>query len=84
MAELTIIFIVVASVGWVVWTVRMLTEALKDAGLDEAWGFTDSHYAERRRFEERKRVVDKARTAAANYATKDHFLNKEPLEGSTP
>ena len=37
-----------------------------------------------RRFEERKRVVDKARTAAANLATKDHFLNKEPLEGSTP
>ena len=84
MAELTIIFIVVASVGWVLWTVRMLTQALKEAGLDEAWGFTDPHCAERWRFEERKRVVDKARTTAANRAKKDHFLNKEPLEGSTP
>ena len=46
MAELTIIFIVVASVGWVLWTVRMLTQALKEAGLDEAWGFTDPHCAE--------------------------------------
>lgn len=68
MAELTIILIVVACVAWVVWTARKHEQALKEAALDGAWRevLDDPHYVERRHLEERKRVVDEARTAAAN------------------
>lgn len=68
MAELTIILIVVACVAWVVWTARKHEQALKEAALDGARRevLDDPHYVERRHLEERKRVVDKARTAAAN------------------
>jgi hypothetical protein len=63
MAELTIILlIVVACVAWVVWTVREHKQALEEA-LDV---LDDPYDVERRHLEERKRVVDKARAAAAN------------------
>jgi hypothetical protein len=61
MAKLTIILMVVACVGWVVWTVQKYKQVLKEA-LDV---LDDPHYVEQRHVEKRKRV-DKARAAATN------------------
>ena len=68
MIELTIIFIVVAFIAWVVWTERKSKQALDKDLLDQAWREVpdDPHYMERRHYEERKRVEDQARAAAAN------------------
>ena len=68
MVELTIIFIVVAFIAWVVWTEQKSKLALDKDLLDQAWRevLDDPHYIERRHYEERKRVEDQARSAAAN------------------
>ncbi len=68
MVELTIIFIVVAFIAWVVWTERKSKLALDKNLLEQAWRevLDDPHYMERRHYEERKRVEDQARAAAAN------------------
>jgi hypothetical protein len=60
MAELTIIFIVVAFIAWVAWTAQKSKQALDKEFLDEAWRevLDDPHYMERRHYEERKRVED--------------------------
>jgi hypothetical protein len=68
MIELTIIFIVVAFIAWIVWTERKSKLGLDKDLLDQAWRevLDDPHYMERRHYEERKRVEDQARAAAAN------------------
>jgi hypothetical protein len=61
----TILFLIIGgSIGWVVWTVRDHKKALKEVALNEAWQtiLDDPNYSERRRVEERKRVVQQART----------------------
>ncbi len=68
MPYVIITLIIVASIAWVVVTVRRTNRLLKEAALAQAWRevLTDPHYMERRRYDERKRVVEKARAAAAN------------------
>ena len=70
MTEFTtiLILIVVACIAWVVWTERKSKQALDKDALDQAWRevLNDPKYAERRQFEERKRVVDQARAGAAD------------------
>jgi hypothetical protein len=66
--EIIIILIVVVCIAWVVWTTaREHKQALNERALDNAWRevLDDPHYMERRHLEERKRVVDQARHAAA-------------------
>ncbi|HET7382505.1 MAG TPA: hypothetical protein VFJ59_07970 [Pseudolabrys sp.] len=62
--ELLIILIGVAFIVWLIWT------AWKDsrkAAVDQAWRevLDEVYYAERRHFEERKRVEDEHKRAAA-------------------
>ena len=68
MTEFTtiLILVVVACIAWVVWTERKSKQALDKDALDQAWRevLDDPNYAERRHFEERKRVVDQARAGA--------------------
>lgn len=70
-AMLDIIYIVglvlVACIAWVVWIERKSKLALEKDALDQAWREmpNDPQYAERRHFEERKRIVDQARADAA-------------------
>jgi len=54
-------------VAWVVWTERKSKQALDKDALDQAWRDVpdDPHHAERRHYEERKRVVDQAHAVAA-------------------
>ena len=61
-----IILFMVASIAWVVWTERKSKQALDKDALDQAWREVpdDPNYAERRHIEERKRVVDQARSGA--------------------
>ena len=70
MTEFTtiLILIVVACIAWVVWTERKSKQALDKDALDQAWRevLDDPHYMERRHYEERMRVEDQARAAAAN------------------
>ena len=68
MAAIIIIFIVVVCIAWVVWTEQKSKQALDKDLLDQAWRevLDDPHYMERRLHEERKRVEDQARAAAAN------------------
>ena len=70
MTEFTtiLILIVVACIAWVVWTERKSKQALDKDALDQAWRevLDDPKYAERRHFQERKRVVDQARAGAAD------------------
>jgi hypothetical protein len=63
-----IISIVVALIAWVVWTEWKSKEALDKDLFDQAWRevLDDPHYMERRHYEERNRVEDQARAAAAN------------------
>jgi len=65
--EIILILFVVACIISIVWKVRTHNQALKKAALDQAWRevLDDPHYMERRHLEERKRVVDQARHAAA-------------------
>ena len=67
MTELTIIFIVVAFIAWVAWTAQKSKQALDKDALDQAWRevLVDPHDIERRHYEERMRVEDEARAAAA-------------------
>jgi hypothetical protein len=62
-----ILLIVVVCIAWVVWTERKSKQALDKDALDQAWREVpdDPLYAERRHYEERKRVVDQARASAA-------------------
>ena len=62
-----IILFMVASIAWVVWTERKSKQALDKDALDQAWREVpdDPHYIERRHYEERMRVKDEARAAAA-------------------
>ncbi len=66
--EIIIILIVVACIAWAVRSARQHKQAINECALDKAWRqvLDDPHYAERRHIEERKRVVDQARHAAAN------------------
>jgi hypothetical protein len=68
MVAIIIIFIVVGCIAWVVWTPRKSKQALDKDALDQAWRevLDDPHYMERRHYEERMRVEDQARAAAAN------------------
>ena len=68
MVALIIIFIVVGCIAWVVWTPRKSKQALDKDALDQAWRevLDDPHYMERRHYEERMRVENQARAAAAN------------------
>jgi FtsZ-interacting cell division protein ZipA len=65
-----IILILVASIAWVVWTERKSKQALDKDALNQAWRevLDDPHYIERRHYEERMRVEDEARAAAAKHA----------------
>ena len=67
MIEFTVIFIV-AFIAWVAWTGRKSKLALDKDLLDQAWRevLDDPHYMERRHYEERMRVENQARAAAAN------------------
>ena len=67
MLDIIIVLIVVA-IAWAVWTARKHKHALDKIALHEAWRevLEDPHYIERRRYEERRRVVDEARAHAAN------------------
>ena len=58
--EMIIVFIGIACIGWLVWTVREDNRAIDKDVLDQAWRevLNDPHYLERRHFEERKRVED--------------------------
>ena len=58
----------VACIIWVVRAVREHKQAVKDIALAQAWRevLNDLSYLERRRYEERRRVVDEARAHAAN------------------
>jgi hypothetical protein len=64
-----VILIVVVCIAWVVWTERKSKQALDKDALEQAWREVpdDPHYVERRHFEERKRVEDQARAAAAKH-----------------
>ena len=68
MVAIIIIFIVVGCIAWVVWTPRKSKQTLDKDALDQAWRevLDDPHYMERRHYEERMRVEDQARAAAAN------------------
>ena len=68
MVAIIIIFVVVGCIAWVVWTPRKSKQALDKDALDQAWRevLDDPHYMERRHYEERMRVEDQARAAAAN------------------
>jgi hypothetical protein len=62
-----VILFMVASIAWVLWTERKSKQALEKDALDQAWREVpdDPHYIERRHYEERMRVEDEARAAAA-------------------
>ena len=68
MAEMTIILIFAACIGWAAWTVQKSKQALDKDALDQAWRevLNDPHYMERRHYDERMRVENQARAAAAN------------------
>ena len=68
MSEIIIILIIAGCIAWVVWAVREHRQVVENVALDHAWRevLNDPHYTERRHYEERKRVVDKARADAAN------------------
>ena len=79
MAELIIILFVVACIAWVVWTPRKSKQALDKDALDQAWREVpdDPHYIERRHYEERMRVEDEARAAAAQRLASDRMGSAE-------
>jgi hypothetical protein len=79
MTELTIIFIVVAFIAWVAWTAQKSKQALDKDALDQAWRevLVDPHYIERRHYEERMRVEDEARAAAAKRRVSDRAGSAE-------
>jgi hypothetical protein len=62
--ELLIILIGVAFIVWLIWTAW---EDSRKAALDQAWRevLDEVYYTERRHFEERKRVEDEHKRAAA-------------------
>ena len=62
-----IVLVSVACIAWMIWTERKSKQALDRDALDQAWREVsdDPNYAERRHFEERKRVVDQARADTA-------------------
>jgi len=71
MAQIITIIVLVAvfCIAWVIWTERKSKKALDKDALEQAWREVpdDPHYVERRHFEERKRVEDQARAAAAKH-----------------
>jgi FtsZ-interacting cell division protein ZipA len=68
MTEIIIILVVVVCIAWVAWTEQKSKQALDKDALDQAWRevLDDPHYMERRHYEERMRVENQARAAAAN------------------
>ena len=68
MAEIIIILVVVVCIAWLAWTEQKSKQALDKDVLDQAWRevLDDPHYMERRHYEERMRVENQARAAAAN------------------
>ena len=61
------LLVVIACIAWMVWTESKSKQALDKDALDQAWREVpdDPIHAERRHYEERKRVVDQARASAA-------------------
>ncbi len=59
-----IILVPVVCIAWMIWTERKSKQALDKDALDQAWREVpyDPLYAELRHYEERKRVVDQARS----------------------
>lgn len=76
MAEITIILILAACIGWGAWTMQKSKQALDSDALEQAWRevLSDPHYMERRHYEERMRVENQAQVAAANRSS-----HTEPL-----
>ena len=70
MLEIIIIIVLVpiACIAWMMWTERKSKQALDRDALDQAWreGPNDPNYADRHHFEERKRVVDQARSGTTH------------------
>jgi hypothetical protein len=64
-----IVLVAVVCIAWVIWTEQKSKKALDKDALEQAWREVpdDPHYVERRHFEERKRVEDQARAAAAKH-----------------
>ena len=64
-----IVLVVVVCIAWVIWTEQKSKKALDKDALEQAWREVpdDPHYVERRQFEERKRVENQARAAAAKH-----------------
>lgn len=64
-----IVLFVVVCIAWVMWIEQRSKKALDNDALEQAWREVpdDPHYVERRHLEERKRVEDQARAAAAKY-----------------
>jgi ABC-type nickel/cobalt efflux system permease component RcnA len=62
--ELLIIFVGVAFIGWLIWRAW---EDSKKAALDQAWHevLDEVYHTKQRHFEERKRVEDEHKRAAA-------------------
>jgi hypothetical protein len=67
-----IALLVAVCTAWVVWTERKSKQALDKDALDQAWREVpdDPHYIERRHYEERMRVENEARAAAAKNAVR--------------
>ncbi len=63
-----VILVLVSCIAWIVWTERKSKQAVDKDALNQAWRevLNDPNYAERRHFEERKRVVNQARANAAD------------------
>lgn len=68
MTEIIIILVVVVCTAWVAWTAQKSKQALDKDALDQAWRevLDDPHYMERCHYEERMRVENQARAAAAD------------------
>lgn len=66
MSEIAIIvgLVAITCIAWLAWTERKSKQAFEMDALDQAWRETpdNPHYAERHHYQERKRVVDQARS----------------------
>jgi hypothetical protein len=79
-----ILLLVVVCFAWVLWTERKSKQALDKDALDQAWRevLDDPHYIERRHYEERMRVEDEARAAAAKRRVSDRAGSAEADSGT--
>ena len=79
-----IALLVAVCTAWAVWTERKSKQALDKDALDQAWREVpdDPHYIERRHYEERMRVEDEARAAAAKRRVSDRAGSAEADSGT--